>query len=260
MTDAEGGRELARVEGVEPRARANDAEAAFADLRNMIERQNHDLWAEMNVMRRGLETLLERRQDHDAPIDYSTDIARLVASVNGFETRLAAIEKAPAIQNGPEHYLKLARETGEATVAPAVRECRDEARASRHQATVLASHFAGSRKRRTQTLRNVGALAIGITVGILAILFGPRFLPETVGRSVALTTLDANGWYAGIALMKAARPEDWRRLEAASHLVRANTKNIAVCANVARQNPQAQRCQIRLPVGWGTEPNGEASR
>jgi hypothetical protein len=221
----------------------------------MEEEQEHDgagdpaqafdaLRAEVAVLRHAIEAAAERQ----AP-DYSPDLGRITQAVNGVIDGLEAIEAHPAVRMTPDQFGQAMTRTGRELmneVAQKYDRARQDAERERHQ---LAGMIGTLRGKRDQVFL-LGAVCFATFVFTLfasPVLLGE--LPFGWNTNAAATVMQADRWDAGSALMRAASPQGWQDLIAASALVRANQDAILACQRAANSDRRDQRCDIVLKPG-----------
>ena len=226
----------------------DEATEAFEALRRTLEKLARDLGGEMVVIRKGVEAAFERFETFQQPTDHSVDIGQMVESLVLVAQHLTAIQKSPALRNGPEHYARVIETAAERISANAVRTLENRERGLQRVEGEIREIISGVRDRRTQERWLLGALAVGIVMGGVFLALGPRLLPGSIDKAVAATVMNADRWDAGIALMQSASPEGWRGIAGASALVRANQQALETCTEAAAKAKSEQRCTITVAV------------
>ena len=226
----------------------DDASAAFLALRETVEDLTADLGRDMGVIRKGVEAALIRFERQGAPVDYGADLARLTKGLAAVGERLQAMEQAPVLRQGAEHYARVLERGGQGLVRNAVEGLERQTKDLRRLRDELAISLGGVRERRDQQRWLAGAAVGAFGLGVLATLFVPRVLPGPIGRFVASMALGADHWNAGAALMRSGSPEGWQAILEASALVKANREVLAGCREVAAKAAKEQRCTIVVPV------------
>lgn len=227
---------------------ADDPAAAFAALQAAVENLAADLGREMATIRKGVEAAFDRFEGQGAPVDYGADLGRLIQQLAVVGERLQAVEQAPVLRQGAEHYAQALARSGEGLVREAVRGLERQAGDLERIGRQLAGHVAGARTRRVQERWLAGAAIGALILGVVLTLFTPRMLPVSVGLFVASTVLGADHWTAGAALMQSGSAPGWKAILAAHGLEQANREVLAGCREVAAKAGREQRCTVSVPV------------
>ncbi|BCH62762.1 hypothetical protein RvVAR0630_pl09040 (plasmid) [Agrobacterium vitis] len=224
----------------------DEAAAAFEALRRAIEKLARDTGGEMVVIRKGVEAAFEQFEKFQQPLDYSEDLGQIMENQVVLAEHLAAIEKSPALKNGPEHYARMFDSVAERISANVGRVIEDRGRILQGASSDIEGYVRGARQRRQQDRWLLGAAMGGIIMGAVFLALGPRLLPGSVDAIIAATVMNADRWEAGISLMRSGSPGSWRSLMAANDLVRENQEELTVCVEAAAKTKKQQRCTITV--------------
>jgi hypothetical protein len=227
-------------------AEIDEAAQAFEALRRTLEKLARDVGGEMVVIRKGVEAAFDQFEKFQQPTDYSEDLGQIVQNQVVLAEHLAAIEKSPALKNGPDHYARVLENVAERISANVGRMIESKSRDLERVSSNLDGYVNGARDRRLQDRWLTGAGVGGLLLGILLTLFAPRVLPGSVDAAVASTVMNNDRWNAGISLMQSASPEGWRSITDASNLVRANQETLTECAEAVAKAKKEQRCTLTL--------------
>ena len=224
------------VAGVAPDPDAGeegDAAAAFDALRAQVE----TLSGQLTTIGRGVGAVLDQLEAQGAPVDYRTDLGRLVQGLDAVSDRLLAVERAPALrQDAGKMVEQLNEQRRILDRVDSLLDTRQARERERRQA----------RRRRTAWLGGTGAA--GILVGVVLTLTVPRFLPFSLAERTAATLMGERAWDAGTRLMAFANPESAEWLYAAQELVRANAATVASCRAAVAKTGLEQSCTLVVPV------------
>lgn len=227
---------------------AGDPAAAFHALREAVEACGEGHSADLVELRQDLVLALEQLRDAVMEIDPSQEVGKIVQAFSEAEERLESIETSPLLKHGADHYARTIERSGESLVRNAVdrldRSSGDLERITRQ----LTGHVESARGRRQQDRSVLVAGGIGVVLGMVAILILPWVMPATIGMTIAATSMNADRWDAGMALMKSADPHTWNAFVEAHQLVRGNAPAIADCKAVAAKSGKEQRCSVIVPV------------
>ncbi len=215
---------------------AADPAQAFEDLR-----------AEVSELRRAVEALPGAWEDSRPP-DYTPSLGTIAQGMATVESRLAGIEKHPALRLTPEQHQQAVVQAGNMLMREAAQKldrAAQDAERERHQ---LASLIGTVRKQDEQRNWLLWAASGALVVGLLVSPFVAGALPFGGDSAVAAVIMNANRWNAGIALMQAGSPDGWRGLADASNLVRVNQEALAACREAAAKAKKEQRCTITVPA------------
>jgi hypothetical protein len=215
---------------------AADPAQAFEDLR-----------AEVSELRRAVEALPGAWEDSRPP-DYTPSLGTIAQGMATVESRLAGIEKHPALRLTPEQHQQAVAQAGNVLMREAAQKldrAAQDAERERHQ---LAGLIGTVRKQDAQRNWLLYAASGALVVGLLVSPFVAGALPFGGDSAVAAVIMNANRWNAGIALMQAGSPDGWRGLADASNLVRVNQEALAACREAAEKAKKEQRCTITVPA------------
>jgi hypothetical protein len=214
---------------------AADPAQAFEDLR-----------AEVSELRRAVEALPGAWEDSRPP-DYTPSLGTIAQGMATVESRLAGIEKHPALRLTPEQHQQAVAQAGNMLMREAAQKldrAAQDAERERHQ---LAGLIGTVRKQDAQRNWLLYAASGALTVGLLVSPFVAGVLPFGGDSAVAAVIMKADRWNAGIALMQAGSPDGWRGVADASNLVRVNQEALAACREAAEKAKKEQRCTITVP-------------
>ena len=215
---------------------AADPAQAFEDLR-----------AEVLELRRALEALPGAWEDSRPP-DYTPSLGTIAKGLAAVASRLAGIEKHPALRLTPEQHQQAVAQAGNTLMREAAQKldrAAQDAGRERHQLAGLIGAMQTQHEQRNWLLWVAsGALVVGLLVSP----FVAGVLPFGGDSAVAAIIMQANRWNAGIALMQAGSPDGWRGLADASNLVRVNQEALAACREAAAKAKKEQRCTITVPA------------
>jgi hypothetical protein len=215
---------------------AADPAQAFEDLR-----------AEVSELRRAVEAL-PGAWEESRPPDYTPSLGTIAQGMATVESRLAGIEKHPALRLTPEQHQQAVAQAGNVLMREAAQKldrAAQDAERERHQ---LAGLIGTVRKQDAQRNWLLYAASGALVVGLLVSPFVAGALPFGGDSAVAAVIMNANRWNAGIALMQAGSPDGWRGLADASNLVRVNQEALAACREAAAKAKKEQRCTITVPA------------
>jgi hypothetical protein len=184
--------------------------------------------------------------EESRPHDYTPSLGRIVQGLAAVDSRLAGIDKHPALRLTPEQHQQAVAQAGNMLMREAVQKldrAAQDAERERHQ---LASLIGTVRKQDEQRNWLLWAASGALVVGLLVSPFVAGVLPFGGDSAVAAVIMNANRWNAGIALMQAASPDGWRGLADASNLVRVNQEALAACREAAAKVKKEQRCTITV--------------
>ncbi|BCH68448.1 hypothetical protein RvVAT039_pl12810 (plasmid) [Agrobacterium vitis] len=227
-------------------AEIDEAAQAFEALRRTLEKLARDVGGEMVVIRKGVEAAFDRQEKFQQPADYSEDLGQIVQNQIVLAEHLAAIEKSPALKNGPDHYARVLENVAERISANVSRMIESRSRDLDRVSSNLDGYVNGARDRRLQDRWLSGAGVGGLLLGILLTLFAPRVLPGSIDAVVASTAMNADHWNAGISLMQSGSPTGWHGLMVANNLFRDNQEALNACSEAAVRAKKDQRCTITV--------------
>ena len=215
---------------------AADPAQAFEDLR-----------AEVSELRLAVAALPGAWEDSRPP-DYTPSLGTIAKGLAAVDSRLADIEKHPALRLTPEQHQQAVAQAGNMLMREAAQKldrAAQDAERERHQ---LAGLIGTVRKQDEQRNWLLYAASGALVVGLLVSPFVAGALPFGGDSAVAAVIMNANRWNAGIALMQAGSPDGWRGLADASNLVRVNQEALAACREAAEKAKKEQRCTITVPA------------
>jgi hypothetical protein len=215
---------------------AADPAQAFEDLR-----------AEVSALRRALEAL-PGAWEESRPPDYTPSLGTITKGLAAVDSRLAGIEKHPALRLTPEQHQQAVAQAGNVLMREAAQKldrAAQDAERERHQ---LAGLVGTVRKQDRQVRALCWTGGIALAVGLLVSPFVAGVLPFGGDSAVAAVIMNADRWNAGIALMQAGSPDGWRGLADASDLVRVNQEALAACRDATVKAKKEQRCTITVPA------------
>jgi len=215
---------------------AADPAQAFEDLR-----------AEVLELRRAIEALPGAWEDSRAP-DYTPSLGTIAKGLAAVDSRLAGIEKHPALRLTPEQHQQAVAQAGNVLMREAAQKldrAAQDAGRERHQ---LAGLIGAVRTQDEQRNWLLWAASGALVAGLLASPFVAGLLPFGGDSAVATVIMRADRWNAGIALMQAGSPDGWRGVADASELVRINQEALAACREAAAKAKKEQRCAITVPA------------
>ncbi|KAB2788958.1 hypothetical protein F9L06_25910 [Brucella anthropi] len=241
-------------EGIEPDEQdaGSDPAQAFDALRRSVEKLTRDVGGEMTVIRKGVEAAFEEFEKIQQPPDYGPELGRMVKQVAAVGQALEALQKSPALRNGPDHYARALENAGDRISESAARSLEARGQALERVTGDLRDFARAARLRREQDWWLCGVGAAGLVAGVLLALFAPRVLPGSVDMAVASTAMNADRWSAGISLMQSGSPAGWRSLMAANDLVRDNQEALAACAEAAAKAKKDHRCTVNVSAPAGS--------
>ncbi|TBZ05048.1 DUF6118 family protein [Rhizobium leguminosarum] len=237
-------------EGFEPddQDASSDPAQAFDALRRSVEKLTRDVGGEMTVIRKGVEAAFEEFAKFQQSPDYGPELGRIVKQVTAVGQILEALQKVPALKNGPDHYARVLENAGDRISANAVRMIEARGHGLERASAELGDYVKSARQRQRQDRWVFGVGVVGLTVGVLLTLFLPRVLPGSIDMAVAATAMNADHWNAGISLMQSGSPGRWRGLMAANDIARDNQAALAACAEAAAKAKKDQSCTITVAV------------
>lgn len=237
-------------EGFEPGEQdaGSDPAQAFDALRRSVEKLARDVGGEMTVIRKGVEAAFEEFEKFQQPPDYGPELGRIIKQVAAVGQALEALQKLPALRNGPDHYARALENAGDRISEGAARTIEARGQVLERAAGDLREYVRTARLRREQDWWLWGVGAAGLVAGVLLTLFLPRVLPGSVDMAVASTVLNADRWNAGAALMQSGSPGGWQSIVDAGSLVRANREALTACAETAAKANKEQRCTVTVAV------------
>ena len=215
---------------------AADPAQAFEDLR-----------AEVSVLRLAV-AALPGAWEESRPPDYTPSLGTIAQGMATVESRLAGIEKHPALRLTPEQHQQAVAQAGNVLMREAAQKldrAAQDAERERHQ---LAGLIGTVRKQDAQLNWLLWTASGALVVGLLVSPFVAGMLPFGGDSAVAAVIMKADRWNAGIALMQAGSLDGWRGVADASNLVRVNQEALAACREAAAKAKKEQRCTITVPA------------
>ena len=234
-------RQLSRVTRPEQESRTETAAEAFTRLDERIA-----------LMTRAVEQMAAERATIEIP-DYDPTLRKTNALLVDIDTRLEAIEGAPALDLTPENM--------GARIAAAGQKARDADRATIHQArqdqasSIQALHqiIGNARTRHGQRQHLLWGIGGGILTGcllwsvlpgvILRLLPAGWHMPESMAAHIVG---ESSFWDAGIRMMQAESPESWQFIIEAAEIRRQNREAVEACQKRAAKAKRSVRCTIRI--------------
>ncbi len=214
-------------------AEEGDAAAAFDALRAEVE----ILSGQLTTIGRGVGAVLDQLETQGAPVDYRTDLGRLVRGLEAVSDRLRSVEQAPALRQDAGKMVEQLNE--QRWILDRVDSLLDTRQAREHERRQ-------ARRWRTAWLGGTGAA--GILVGVVLTLAVPRFLPFSLAERTAATVMGLRAWDAGNRLMGFANKDAVDRIVAAQDLVHVNADAVASCRAAVEKAGREQSCTIVMPL------------
>jgi hypothetical protein len=210
-----------------------DAAAAFDALRAEVE----TLSGQLTTIGRGVGAVLDQLEAQGAPVDYRTDLGRLVQGLDAVSDRLLAVERAPALRQD---------------AGKMVEQLNDQRRILDRIDSLIDTRQAREREQwQARRWRNAwlgGTGVAGILVGVVLTLAVPRFLPSSLAERTAATVMGLRAWDAGNRLMGFANKDAVDRIVAAQNLVHVNADAVASCRAAVAKAGKEQSCTIMMPL------------
>lgn len=222
--------------------RTRDPAEAFDDMR-----------AELSLLVRAIQGLTAEREKTP---DYSETLGQMDGRLRKIAGNILWIAEQPA--------MKLTPETMSAQIVEAAKGAREADRAAIRQSLDLhrETHSGlqaaiGSVRTKEQQRWQLLYCCVGTTlaVSLLWLIYpgwaasvGPRrwLWPEATARR---TLGEASLWDAGIRLMRAASPEKWEVIVAATELSHSNRDSINACKQAAAKVKGTVKCSIKVDFG-----------
>lgn len=205
---------------------AADAAWAFEELR-----------AEVAVLRQAVEALPAAWEEHRPP-DTTPTLGAIVKGLAAVAGRLDGIEQQRQAM-------------AQAEQGP-MREATRKLERAAHDLTDERQRLAGLvgtvRERDEQRAWLVSVGLAALVAGLLASPLVASALPFGLDARIAALVMREDRWGAGMALMRAASPEAWREVAAATQLARANSEALGACGEAASRAGKDQRCTITVPT------------
>ncbi len=227
---------------------SGDPAEAFDALRRSVEAQGTQIGAELSFIRLGVQATFEHLENAEPALDYRPEIGKIVKQLGTVAARLQAVEEAPVLRQGPDHYVRQMTQAGSSLVRDAAQKL-DGCASDFHRATAaLSAHMNSARDRDRQNLWLAGAVVAGLVFGILLTLFLPRFLPGSVAPLIASTSMAQSPAEAGRSLLRRADPAGWQNMLFGAWLYGANSEALEACYDAMKETSQPQECRVTLPV------------
>lgn len=159
---------------------AGDAARAFEDLRSAI-----------SVMRRSIEALPRELAEilPPAPPDYRSDIGKVAQGLETVESRLAAIERHPALRLTPEQHRRSIATAGNDLMSEAAgrldKAARDQAQAAGQLAGIIGTMRGQQEQREIVMSWAIFPAVIALVLGLVGSPFLARYLPFGWNGTVA---------------------------------------------------------------------------
>lgn len=224
----------------------NDPAQAFDALRRSVEKLARDVGGEMTVIRKGVESAFEEFEKFQQPPDYGPELGRIVKQVAVVGQALDALQKLPALRNGPDHYARALENAGDRISEGAARTIEARGQVLERATGDLREFVRTARLRREQDWWLWGVGTAGLVAGVLLMLFLPRILPFSAAPRVASVVMGETPWRAGMSLMAFDSPESWLRVSTADQLIAANKEAVTACREAAAKAGKEQRCTITV--------------
>jgi len=229
-------------------ADAGDPAEAFDALRRAVEAQGAQIGAELSFIRLGVQAVFEHLENAEPALDYRPEIGKIVKELGTVGARLQAVEEAPALRQGPEHYARQMAQAGSSIVRDAAQKL-DGCASDFHRATAsLSAHMNSARAYDRQNIWLAGSVVFGIVLGVLATLYLPRVLPGSVAPWVASTAMAQSPAEAGKSLLRRADPAGWQNMLFGAWLYGFNREVLETCYDVMKETGKPQECSVTLPV------------
>lgn len=221
-------------------APANDPVAAF-------ERMSHRI--------AGLTTAVEgfaARQQELHARDYGPDLAKIHKRQDDAREAILTLAERPGVKLTPRGIAEQIEAAGAQVRERDHRAWAEAHRAQLHATKALDAVVASALTARVQWRWIWGAAAGAFLLGIVL----GAIIPGVVDRSVpvswlwpeqrAARILRMDGWSAGIRLMQASDPRQWRALREAALLTSANVHALRTCRDQAARTKKATVCVLRV--------------
>jgi hypothetical protein len=216
---------------------AGDAARAFEDLRSAI-----------SVMRRSIEALPRELAEILPPVppDYRSDIGKVAQGLETVESRLAAIERHPALRLTPEQHRRSIATAGNDLMSEAAGRLDKAARDQAQAAGQLAGMIGTMRGQNSQLNWVIGTAWAAVVAGLLVSPLIVSMLPFGLNGRVAAFIMQDTRWNAGWDLLRAADPADENDALVGYELVHVNKDVLLACQAAARNADQNQKCTITV--------------
>lgn len=180
----------------------DDAVRAFEALRD-----------EVASLRKGIE-LVYRQVQEAKGVDYSLTLGQMAKTLQAVQERLATIEEKPALAMMPENYRALIEDMERRAGQKAEQALRDGIAAQSAATRELADMIGHARGKRAWRGGLLLAVVGGVMAGVLAWTLMVENLPWGMGTWLAAVPIAGNKWDAGVALLREADPEAFRKMSA----------------------------------------------
>lgn len=221
-----------------------DPVEAFDALRRRIEEQGAQLGAEMAVIRRGLEAAFEQLEKIEPVPDYRPEIGKIVKQLGTVGARLQAVEAAPVLQHGPDHYARQMAQAGSSLVREATEKIDSYSSELRQTTRTLSGYVDGARTYERQNWWLVGAAGAGIIFGVVLTLALPSILPGRVAPWVASLVMGQAPADAGRAMIQSGDPARYGRMVWAEWIFANNVEALESCVADMQQSGQDRSCTV----------------
>ena len=229
-----------------PEADTGDPAEAFDALRRRIEEQGAQLGAEMVVIRRGLEAAFEQLEKLEPAPDYRPEIGKIVKHLGTVGARLRAVEEAPVLQQGPDHYARQMVQAGSSLVREAVQKVEGSSADLRQATRTLSGYMDSARARDRQNLWLAGAAGAGLFLGVLLTVTLPSVLPGSVAPWVASLVMAQAPAEAGRVLIQSGDPARYQRMVWAEWVFANNVEALEGCVEDMQQSGQDRQCTVTV--------------
>lgn len=225
---------------------AGDPAEAFDALRRTIEAQGAQIGAEMAVIRRGLEAAFDQLEKIEPAPDYRPEIGKIVKQLGTVGARLRAVEEAPVLQQGPDHYARQMAQAGSSLVREAVQKVEGASADLRQATRTLSGYMDSARARDRQNLWFAGAAGAGLFLGVLLTVTLPSVLPGRVAPWVASLVMAQAPAEAGRAMIQSGDPARYQRMVWAEWIFANNVEALERCVEDMQQSGQDRQCAVTV--------------
>jgi len=218
-----------------------DAAQAFEDLR-----------AEVSVLRKSLEALIDQCEEQRPP-DYTVTLGKIAKGLAEVSARLDTIEDHPALRMTPAQHQQAIAQAGSGLMNTAVTNLNAATQSFSEERRKIAEVIgtAYTRQRQAKTLIWTGAAAAlwGLILSPLVAHMLPFGLSGRVAAIVE-SGVPVDRWQAGSLLLREANSADWDVMTEGFSLVKAgaNSKVLATCRETAAKTKKEQPCVIVIPA------------
>ena len=217
---------------------------AIKALTKAIDAQGIATTAELVVLRKGIEAIFDQLDGLAKPIDYSTDLGKMVKTLAEVTQGLNGIEASPLLKNGPTAYADQLKKVAHDAAQTVVVDIRQSSDAYRQNNQSLAHLVGKLRDRQEQAWAMLAMFAVGITLSLFILVSVPRFLPIAMSSRIAAFIADKGTWEAGAEMMRAADPASWHDMEVGAQIMHDNAQTINKCRKAAEKSGKVQRCVV----------------